>query len=869
MKKITYLKSLLIAALFMGANNVWAEKEKSTLLTIDYSTTTTPAWTVVGGTGTIADGAWTHAQAGGGGNRSAYLDFGLASSIEDNWTVEFDAKLKPGSDRNDQQITVAGANTTYSNNTSATGYMYFAVKEESNGGTTYTVKIGNTDVATGVTLANGTTYHFKVVYDGTSAVKAYIGETEYNGTVALADVGKLRGLHSCVARYNGAITYDNIVVSKEVEAGSVEVPTASITAVDSINRTLTFACATDGVSFSYSTDGVNFTDGNYVVISENTTIYVKATKGSASATSAGLFFEAGTAIALNAPTIAKTGYSNGAYTISIAHNQSNLAIVPSTTKLYYSIDGGASTEYSSPIILVCGATISAHVESEGYTNSSNTIMTAYSRPLFAEVWAIDFAGQATEDKGGVTVGNDDFTAGGIGFGRITAANYTSNDNFGVKTGSSWLLRNGNRGLYSFNGGSTPIGVANLTEGQYVIITGTSIQDYYISTTGVGEYISDYSIPNQLVLRANADGNMCIKLDRYAFIQSIAVCDLAATEIVGALDYSTGANAASSSDYTLKKGETKVFTFQNHGQDFGKNWRIVVKEGENWKSNTCADSWDYTAGAATKVAYTESKDGGSTKVALNWDEYRADMADARVVATLAYGLDGTLAITTTSTGAANGYIYYVDQDVTGLTDDLTINLSVNNSWLEILSVEQGATPVTLAASGYSTLATPYGLDFSSVEGLTAFVVSDISNTTVTLESVDEMPANSGVILKGTASTAYSIPTKGDAAFTGTNKLHAAVTAYDCAANEVYIMQGGQFHLVTAASTVPAGKAYLLASDVPSAAKELNFFFDEGTTAIEGVESRAALNGQFYNLAGQRVNVPTRGIYIVNGKKVYVK
>ena len=233
---------LLTALMLLTTGNAWGGV--TTLLNIDYSTTTTPAWTVIGGSGSIEDGAWKHVQGGGGGNRSAYLDFGVASSIDDNWTVEFDAALKPGSDRNDQQITVAGANTTYANNTSATGYMYFAVKEESNGGTTYTVKIGNTNVATGVTLSNGTTYHFKVEYDGSSAVTAYIGETKYEGTVAIANVGKLRGLHGCVARYNGAITYDNIVVTKEVNAENVSSPTIAV-AYASANRTVTI---TPGVS---------------------------------------------------------------------------------------------------------------------------------------------------------------------------------------------------------------------------------------------------------------------------------------------------------------------------------------------------------------------------------------------------------------------------------------------------------------------------------------------------------------------------------------------------------------------------------------------------------------------------------------------
>ena len=43
-----------------------------------------------------------------------------------------------------------------------------------------------------------------------------------------------------------------------------------------------------------------------------------------------------------------------------------------------------------------------------------------------------------------------------------------------------------------------------------------------------------------------------------------------------------------------------------------------------------------------------------------------------------------------------------------------------------------------------------------------------------------------------------------------------------------------------------------------------------TAISRVEARQkAANGEFFNLAGQRVAQPTKGLYIINGKKVVVK
>lgn len=202
-------------------------------------------------------------------------------------------------------------------------------------------------------------------------------------------------------------------------------------------------------------------------------------------------------------------------------------------------------------------------------------------------------------------------------------------------------------------------------------------------------------------------------------------------------------------------------------------------------------------------------------------------------------------------------------------------STANANMQITKIElygDDAAPAFVAASGYSTLATTCGLDFANATpaGLEAYVASAVSASAVTLTQVTEAPASTGVILKGDASTVYTIPVKADAAAVGTNYLHAAVTAYACAADEVYILQNGKFCKVTAASTVPAGKAYLLASDVPASAPDFLGFSFDGTTGIDEVRGKMEeVRSEYYNLAGQRVANPTKGLYIVNGKKVILK
>ena len=71
---------------------------------------------------------------------------------------------------------------------------------------------------------------------------------------------------------------------------------------------------------------------------------------------------------------------------------------------------------------------------------------------------------------------------------------------------------------------------------------------------------------------------------------------------------------------------------------------------------------------------------------------------------------------------------------------------------------------------------------------------------------------------------------------------------------------------AVASAPAGVIYL---ELPPGARALTFEFDDNTTAIEAVKTQKIANGEYFNLAGQRVAQPTKGLYIVNGKKVIIK
>ena len=123
----------------------------------------------------------------------------------------------------------------------------------------------------------------------------------------------------------------------------------------------------------------------------------------------------------------------------------------------------------------------------------------------------------------------------------------------------------------------------------------------------------------------------------------------------------------------------------------------------------------------------------------------------------------------------------------------------------------------------------------------------------------------------------------AAAPATNLLKAS-TDEDIAATDTenniyhYVLANGSngvgFYNLASDKNIGTGKAYLETTTALAAARDARvawvFADDDETTGIETMSNLpCTMNKEMYNLNGQRVEKPVRGLYIVNGKKVFMK
>ena len=182
--------------------------------------------------------------------------------------------------------------------------------------------------------------------------------------------------------------------------------------------------------------------------------------------------------------------------------------------------------------------------------------------------------------------------------------------------------------------------------------------------------------------------------------------------------------------------------------------------------------------------------------------------------------------------------------------------------------------TMGSGGYMTYC--YNDAPLSFDDLEAFYVSNIDkvNGNVTLTPITKAPAGTPVILKGTGGAkTFTIEDTPDEVTS--NKLKVSDgTATTGGDYKIYALaeKGGivGFYIVDGVN-VPSGKCYISVYVGGSSAREfLGFAFGDDATGLNEAQTQKTLeSGDYYNLAGQRVANPSKGLYIVNGKKVVIK
>lgn len=184
------------------------------------------------------------------------------------------------------------------------------------------------------------------------------------------------------------------------------------------------------------------------------------------------------------------------------------------------------------------------------------------------------------------------------------------------------------------------------------------------------------------------------------------------------------------------------------------------------------------------------------------------------------------------------------------------------------VEVSSVKLTVGETGYATAYFPFAVTIPA--GVTAYTVAAAADGKATLKKLSgTIPAHTGVVLSGTANTPCTFEFADDVAAVDGNMLEGMTIATEVPTEtKAYILANGSegvgfYRLSESDRTIAANKAYLIVDD---AAAFFSLKLDGGLTGIEGVESAGA-DAPVYDLQGRRLpQVPEKGIYIQNGKKI---
>ncbi len=197
-------------------------------------------------------------------------------------------------------------------------------------------------------------------------------------------------------------------------------------------------------------------------------------------------------------------------------------------------------------------------------------------------WSIDFAELSQSVSGNATVTVSSEVVATIDDTNMSTCSLNGNEwnsNFVVQTGSSWLLRNRQGGLYQFSGGARYIGMLDCKAGQTITIVSS---DGPSSWTNVSQTESNYDDgKSTTVYTVTAAGNVKFQIARSSYIYSVSV-----------------ANTPKAPYYAVYDSENSTLTFRKDDNMPDENaWAL--------NSNYNTPGWNSVINSVTKVIFDAS------------------------------------------------------------------------------------------------------------------------------------------------------------------------------------------------------------------------------------------------------------------------
>lgn len=187
------------------------------------------------------------------------------------------------------------------------------------------------------------------------------------------------------------------------------------------------------------------------------------------------------------------------------------------------------------------------------------------------------------------------------------------------------------------------------------------------------------------------------------------------------------------------------------------------------------------------------------------------------------------------------------------------------------------PLNAAGDGKSYATTYLPFDASLSANVKAYIVTVAEGGKATVSEVTDIPANQGVVLVSETAAKATL-TLGSASANCTSNILSGTnprfTIEENAKSNYYIFGNGGngvgfYHPNN--TTLKENRAFLPASVVTASGSVNGFKLDFGgvNTGIEAAIQTDEANATYYDLSGRRVIRPAKGIYVKNGRKVYVK